>query len=597
MKQVEQWVPRQLGARPTPGGTRFRVFTTEATRVAVQLYEAPGVPGKRRELAPIAEGTFERTWPGVGPGTLYQFVLDGVERPDPYGRYFPCGVHGPAEVIDTNYTFYNPVPHTRKQRVIYELHVGTFTKEGTYDAAREQLRSLVELGITTLELLPLAAFPGRWGWGYDGVAGFAPFAPYGRPEHLQRFVDEAHGMGLEVILDVVYNHFGPDGNYLGVYSPRYFDPDLKTPWGQAPRYSDAAMRSYVIENAMHWLDEYRFDGLRFDACHAIIDASALHILAELGERARLNRPDYFFIAEDDRNDVRELERMGVDAVWADDFHHAVHTLLTGERDGYYAGYPSSLELIARTITRGFLYEGQDFPGRGPRGQPADRLELQSFIYCLQNHDQVGNRPAGTRLHHTTDLPAYRAASALLLFLPMTPLLFMGQEWAASTPFCYFTDHEPVLGKAVTEGRRREFSHFAGFDNPCKIPDPQGESTFRRSQLHWSERDRSPHREVLELYRRLLSLRHQDAVLSHPCTRAELHAEVDQDVLVVRRRANGEERTLLFNWGEPRSVVDFAGLGHVLLATSRIHNGELPSKSATIFAGAASSTQPEVTVGP
>ncbi len=582
MKHPELWVPRRLGARLSGTGTRFVVFTTEAERVEVQLFQAPDKPSERRALEPSAEGTFELDAPDIGPGALYQFALDGVLRPDPYARFLPFGVHGPAEVVDVKYEFRHAPPAPRSQRVLYELHVGTFTRQGTYRSAEERLPDLVDLGVTTIELMPISAFPGRWGWGYDGVAGFAPFAPYGRPEELQHFIDSAHGLGLEVLLDVVYNHFGPDGNYLNAYSTRYFDPDIATPWGQAPRLNDPAMRSYVIENALYWLGEFRFDGLRFDACHEIHDASPLHIFAELSEHARLARPETFFVAEDDRNDPRELERMGADAVWADDFHHVLHVLLTGESDGYYAAYAPTLEQVARTITRGFFFEGQDFLGRGPRGAPADRLRPEAFVYCLQNHDQVGNRPLGSRLHAASELDAVRAASALLLFLPMTPLLFMGQEWAASSPFCYFTDHAQELGKAVSAGRRREFAHFEGFGGSIEIPDPQDESTYRKSQLDWDERHQPVHAAMLELYRSLLELRRNDAVLSAPGERSDLHVEVVDDVLVVRRRSGGESRVLCFNWGAPRPARDFAGTDELLLATAPLADELLPSKSAAIF---------------
>ncbi len=582
MKPPELWAPRQLGAQTSDSGARFRVFATEATRVELSLFRTGDEAGERRPLEPTAESTFELEAPDVQPGALYKFVLDGVERPDPFARFLPFGVHGPAEVIDPHYEFQHPKPRRPGQRVIYELHVGTFTREGTYAAAEERLGALAELGVTTLEIMPLAAFPGRWGWGYDGVAGFAPFAPYGRPEALQHFIDVAHGLGLEVLLDVVYNHFGPDGNYLGAYSSRYFDPDIMTPWGQAPRFNDAAMRSYAIENALWWLSEYHFDGLRLDACHEIHDASPVHVVAELTEHARRAQTESFFVAEDERNDPRELERMGVDAVWADDFHHAVHVLLTGESDGYYTAYAPTLAQVARTIERGFLFEGQDFLGRGPRGAPADGLAPEAFVYCLQNHDQVGNRPLGSRLSAVSDIDALRAATVLLLFLPMTPLIFMGQEWAASSPFCYFTDHEAELGRAVSEGRRREFAHFTGFGAGTQIPDPQAESSYRQSQLDWSEREKPEHAQMLDLYRSLLKLRQNDAVLSQPGARGDLDVEVVDDVLVVRRRNGQEQRVLLFNWSVARAPEDFTGVGEVLLTTAPFLGGRLPGKSAAIF---------------
>ncbi len=318
------------------------------------------------------------------------------------------------------------------------------------------------------------------------------------------FIDEAHALDLQVLLDVVYNHFGPAGNYLGAYSEEYFTREFQTPWGEAPRVGAPPMRRYVLDNARYWLSEFQFDGLRLDATHTIVDRSETHVLRALADASRFRSPPVLLMAEDERNDPSLVESLGCDAIWADDFHHQVRVTLTGERDGYFADYTPGAAGIARCIERGWLFEGQVVPRTGePRGAPADALAAERFVYCIQNHDQVGNRALGTRLNHDVSVDAYCAATALLLFLPMTPLLFMGQEWGASTPFQFFTDHDEELGALVTEGRRREFAHFAAFADPTQrasIPDPQRVETFERSKLRWDERSQAPHDQVLQLYR-------------------------------------------------------------------------------------------------
>jgi len=551
----------QLGACVLGGETRFSVWT-DAPACALVLYDDDGNERTRRPLEPQGEGVFALTLPDAGHGTLYKFVVGDPSSetvlPDPYARFLPQGVHGPAMVYASSYTFVRePIERPATGHVIYELHVGTFTAEGTYLAAISRLRELVRLGITTIELMPVAAFAGARGWGYDGVAHYAPFAPYGTPDELRRFVDEAHGLGLSVLLDVVYNHFGPAGNYLGAYHASYFTRDIPNPWGESPDYRQAAKRAYAIDNALYWLREFRFDGLRLDAVHAVVDPSPKHVLRELVEAVRELTPARLLIAEDDRNDPDVIETLGFDGVWADDFHHQVRVTLTGERDGYYAGYEPGVESIARVIERGWLYEGQNYPlSDAPRGKPFGEHSFASLVYCIQNHDQVGNRALGDRLNASIDVDVYCAVSTLLLFLPATPLLFMGQEWAASSPFLFFSDHEAELGKAVSRGRREEFKHFRAFSDPevrAHIPDPQASDTFERCRLDWSEREREPHARVLELYTNLLQLRKTDEVLM-PGAVGKLSADVANGLLRVTRFAEGEERVLLLNLGkEPVSV--------------------------------------------
>ncbi len=617
----------QLGARVIGEQTRFAAWTAART-CAVRLYGPGGEERVTHPLEARGGGLFELTVPGARHGTLYEFVLDGRAYPDPYARSLPQGVHGPAMVVEPRYAFRHPsVARPACEQVLYELHVGTFTQEGTYRAALARLPELVRLGVTTIELMPLAAFAGERGWGYDGVAPFAPFAPYGTRGELCALIDEAHGLGLSVLLDVVYNHFGPAGNYFAVYHPDYFTPGVKNAWGDAPNYAHPAMRALALDNARYWLDEFRFDGLRLDAVHAIVDPSPKHIVRELVEMARKLSPRKLLIAEDERNDPALVEDFGLDAVWADDFHHQLRVTLTGERDGYYASYEPGVAGIARAIERGWLFEGQAAMGK-PRGKPADALLASHFVYCIQNHDQIGNRALGERLSADVSLEAYCMASMLLLFLPMTPLLFMGQEWAASSPFLFFSDHEPALGALVTAGRREEFKAFRAFADPAlraQIPDPQARETFERSRLCWEERAEGSHARVLELYRELLTLRRIDAVLcdasrdqleadvvearasvrernsdktrasadernsdeARASAREQMASERSVELLRVRRRAEGEERVLLANFSADAVLLeplDLPAERRVLLASGPgSDDGRLGSHAAIILA--------------
>ncbi len=558
--------PRWLGAE----GTRFRVWAPEATRVELVIEAGAGPPAP---MAPTREGWFELTHPAAGPGTRYRFLVNGAGPfPDPASRFQPTGVHGPSEVVDpAAYPWadadWTGVPLERL--VLYELHVGTFTPEGTFRAAAARLPDLVDLGVTAIELMPVADFPGDRNWGYDGVAPFAPARCYGPPDDLRALVNEAHRLGLAVHLDVVYNHLGPDGAYQGTFSGQYHSAAHRTPWGAAINFDgpgSAPVREYVIANAVAWITEYHLDGLRLDATHAIHDESPRHILTALAEAvhqaARAEGRVALVIAEEVRNLAYLVKPeaeggAGLDAAWSDDFHHQMRRKLAGDADGYFGDFSGSAADIAATALRGWFYMGQYAEYFGaPRGTDPAGLAATRFVFFLQNHDQVGNRALGDRLHHFIAPAAYRAASALLLVLPQTPLLFMGQEWAASSPFLYFTDHNPELGEAVRNGRRSEFARFAAFRDPAareRIPDPQAEATFVASRLDWLEREREPHRSTLLLYRHLLRLRRTEAALVEgDCEIADL----GDDILLVRRETGGASTIL--------AIVCLSGAGQVEL---------------------------------
>ncbi|HEU0053150.1 MAG TPA: malto-oligosyltrehalose trehalohydrolase, partial [Longimicrobium sp.] len=443
---------------------------------------------------------------------------------------------------------------------VYELHVGTATQEGTFDALIAKLDEIAALGVTAIEPMPVASFPGERNWGYDGVGLFAPAAAYGGPEGLRRLVDAAHARGLAVVLDVVYNHLGPEGNYLPAFTGgRYFTDRHHTPWGDAVNFDgpgSAAVREFVVQNALHWAREYHVDGLRLDATHAILDDSPVHILTEMETRVRAALPadrHFVFVAEDEGNERHVVTPssqggLGIDAVWADDFHHQLRRHLAGDHEGYFADYTGTIDDLAETLRRGWFYEGQHSENRGgPRGTPAGDVPPPSFVHCIQNHDQVGNRALGDRLTATVPLDAYRAASALLLLSPYTPLLWMGQEWAATTPFLYFTDHPEELGKLVTEGRRKEFGKFSAFRDPAvreRIPDPQAPETFLRSKLRWEERGRMPHAGVLALYRELLALRRTEPALRRRDRASFAVAALGEHALALRREGADGSALLL-----------------------------------------------------
>jgi maltooligosyltrehalose trehalohydrolase len=493
----------------------FRVWAPTAGSTQVE------VVGRRIDMVKAAErGWWEVDVPEAAAGTDYRMSVDGDEPlPDPRSPWQPDGVHGPSRLVDHDAfewtdAGWKGVDFTTA--VLYEVHIGTFTPVGTFDAAIDRLGYLVDLGVGAVEVMPVAQFSGTRGWGYDGVDLYAPHIAYGGPEGMKRFVDACHRHGLGVVLDVVYNHLGPEGAYVARFGP-YFTSDHVTDWGDALNvdgpHSDG-VRQFVVDNALMWLRDYHCDALRLDAVDAIKDDSALPILEELtGAVSRLSqevgRP-LWVAAESDRNDpgiVRPpgLGGWGVDAVWADEFHHALHTVLTGERSGYYVAF-GSMAMLAKVMRQGWVYDGTWSPyRRRTYGRPPDGLAGHQFVVALQNHDQVGNRACGERITALTSIDRAKVGAALLFTSPFVPLVFQGEEWAASTPFQYFSDHQdPALGRAVTEGRRREFADFGWV--PDDVPDPQDPATFARSELDWTERERDPHAGMLEWYRALIALR-------------------------------------------------------------------------------------------
>lgn len=493
----------------------FSVWAPRAKSVDLLLDE------RRIPLAPAAQGYWQADVPAHA-GQDYKYSLDGAPGlPDPRSRWQPAGVHGASQVLEARVA---DAPIRKRsgfralslnQAIIYELHVGTFTPEGTYAAAQMKLPYLCELGVTHVELMPLATFPGYRGWGYDGVDLFAPFPAYGTPAELAAFVRACHACGLAVLLDVVYNHLGPDGNYLASYGP-YFTDRYRTGWGAAINYDGPQsdeVRRFVIDNALMWLKDYEMDGLRLDAVHAIYSFEAVHLLEDLSHAVRtlsqeLGRP-LALIAESDLNDPRLVHPVarggyGLDAQWTDDFHHALHRYFTGETDGYYADF-HGLRDVATALRDGYVYQGRYSVHRGRRhGRAPAGVEPQQLIVSAQNHDQIGNRAQGERLSGLLEMGALKTVAALTLLSPFVPLLFQGEEWGASTPFLYFTDHQdPALGKLVAEGRSKEFSAFRW---QGAVPNPQDLSTFERSKLDWSELAMARHAELFEWHRRLIRLR-------------------------------------------------------------------------------------------
>jgi malto-oligosyltrehalose trehalohydrolase len=469
------------------GGVRFRLWAPGAKSVDLVL------AGKTLAMKG-GDGWFEHVEAQAGPGTQYRYRIDGeLLVPDPASRFQPQDVDGPSEVVDPQaYKWSDHAWAGRRwsEAVIYELHVGTFTPEGTYRGAIKKIQSLKELGVTVIELMPLADFAGKRNWGYDGVLLYAPDSAYGRPDELKALVDAAHAAGLMVFLDVVYNHFGPKGNYLPRYAPQFFTDRHQTPWGAAIDFSNEVVRQFFVHNTRYWLEEYRFDGLRFDAVHAIIDESPRHILDEICASAP---PGKHLVLENDANQARFIGPGRYTAQWNDDSHHAYHVLATGEADGYYVSYADApARHLARCLAEGFAYQGEVSPfSKEARGEPSAHLPPSCFVDFLQNHDQVGNRAFGDRLSLLSDERALKALSAIQLLAPSPPLLFMGEEWGCRQPFLFFCDFDGELGEAVRKGRREEFARFAAFRDPKmreRIPDPLAEGTFRLCVLDWNKRD-------------------------------------------------------------------------------------------------------------
>ena len=493
------------------GRVRFRLWAPGCDRVELALEGGQALPLERGE-----GGWHELVTAEAGAGSLYRFrVNDGLLVPDPASRFQPDDVHGPSEVIDPTAFGWNDDFAGRpwSETVIYELHIGTFTEAGTFAAAIEKLDHLAQLGVTAIEIMPVGDFPGARNWGYDGVLPYAPDSAYGRPDDFKRLVAAAHGRGIQVILDVVYNHFGPDGNYLPVYAPGFFTERHKTPWGAGINYdgeNSRPVRDFAIGNALYWLEEFNLDGLRLDAVHAIMDDSPTHLLDELaGAVAAMRgaRPTHLLLENED-NSAQRLQRLadGVPktftAQWNDDVHHVLHVAATGEDEGYYKEYSGRTDLLLRALAEGFAFQGEMMPYRGEaRGEPSAELPPVAFVAFTQNHDQIGNRAFGDRLGAGVPEHTLRALAAVMLLLPQVPMLFMGEEWNTQSPFPFFCDFGGELADAVRNGRRDEFKRFAAFQDPAqrdRIPDPLADTTFRSAKLDWAEAGNAHARFVTEL---------------------------------------------------------------------------------------------------
>lgn len=563
-----------LGARRAGTGVHFRVWAPGHERVEIVLYAADGTTELRSVTAqPMPDGLFEASLHGEGDRVLYKVAVDGAGPfPDPFSRRQPFGVHGASEVGAAGEVFQWTDDAFAGARMddlsIYEVHVGTATPEGTFDALAARLDDIAELGVTAIELMPLASFPGRWNWGYDGVGLFAPSEAYGGPDGLRRLVDAAHARGLAVIVDAVYNHLGPDGNYLRCFSEHWFTARHQTPWGEALDFDGpraGMVREAFCQNAEMWVHDYHVDGLRLDATHAIVDDSPRHVLTDIAERARAASPrrQVVIIAEDERNERRLVipeagGGYGLDGVWADDFHHSMRRAFAGDSEGYFAAFEGSAGEVADILAHGWRYRGQHSPATGgPRGTAIADLPPSHLVFCIQNHDQVGNRAAGDRLAHAAGPDAQRAMAALLLLSPYTPLLFMGEDWAAAEPFQYFTDHNAELGKLVTEGRRREFGAWKGFAG-TEVPDPQAAETNQRCRLDWAARGKAPHVQMLAWYRALLRLRREHPALRDRA-RGSFEARAVGDAVVLERRG-GERRLACVVGIRGESPVEIGGLG-------------------------------------
>ncbi len=569
------------------GQARFSLWAPTAEGVALQVADAAPVP-----MQPADGGWF--TAQAAAPaGTPYRFVLpDGTAVPDPASRSQQDDVHGPSLVVDpASYAWQNPAWANRPwhEAVIYEIHPGAF---GGFAGIRAQLPRLRALGVTAIELMPVADFPGRSNWGYDGVLPYAPDRAYGTPDELRALVDAAHGEGLMVFLDVVYNHFGPDGAYLHAYAKTFFDEGVHTPWGAAIDFKKPEVRAFFTQNALMWVNEYRFDGLRFDAVHAI---SPPEFLPELARAIRdgAARPVHLVLEhEGNRSSLLRGKQAGLfDAQWADDWHHCLHVLLTGETEGYYESFADPAAKLAVAMAEGFVFQGQVSPHhKAPRGEPSAELPPTAFVICLQNHDQIGNRAMGERLSVLADPQALAAAMALLLLTPQIPLLFMGEEWGTQTPFLFFTDHNTDLAELVREGRRKEFAHFAAFQDEqrrAQIPDPNAAATFQASVPDPAEAGTGRHAETLALTRQLLALRHEHVVPGIPGCRSAGAAAIGAScVRGAWSLGNGTTLTLVSNFGTEPVAIE-ALPGRVIFSTVPATPAQIPPRCtiATLAGGA------------
>jgi maltooligosyltrehalose trehalohydrolase len=571
------------------GGVRFRLWAPSCPRVDLELRLPDGSPPARFSMH-ASDGGWHEIKADARAGVCYRYVVQMPGRaplavPDPASRSNPFGVHGASRIVDPHdYAWRNPQWPGRNwpDAVVYELHVGAFTPEGTFASARERLEDLKDLGITALQLMPVAAFPGERNWGYDGVLQFAPASCYGDPTDLKEFVDAAHSLEMMVLLDVVYNHFGPDGNYLHVYCPEFFNFSQKTPWGSAINFDgehSRTVRDFFVHNALYWIEEYRFDGLRLDAVHAMRDRSCPDIVSEIAQALRegpgVSRQVHL-VLENNANQARYLERdakgqpLYATAQWDDDVHHSLHVVTSGESDGYYADFAANpLQNLGRALAEGFAYQGEYSVFRDrARGEASGHLPPAAFVGFLQNHDMIGNRACGERIDAFADERLIPAAYACLLLCPEVPMLFMGEEFAASSPFLFFCDFSGELALSVSNGRRREFKRFAAFADEAameRIPDPNAESTFLASKLRWNEVALAPHRARLDFIRELLALRRRHLAPQLAKMTRGGRFEIVNDVLRAEwRLSNGALWTLIALFG-----------AHAAYAA-------VPAASATVF---------------
>ncbi len=584
-----------FGTELTADGVRFRLWAPRAHKVEL-LLEAPPIPALPMVAEP--DGWFSLTTGKAGAGSRYRYSVDGAPYPDPASRYQPDSVHGASEVIDPEAYEWRDADWRGRpwhELVIYELHLGAFSERGDFTGAIAHLDHLVELGVTAIELMPIAECPGRRNWGYDGVQWFAPGARYGRPEALKALVDACHARGIAVFLDVVYNHFGPEGNYLHAIAPDFFTERHHTPWGAAINYDgprSRPVRDFVVHNALYWLEEFHLDGLRLDAVHAILDQSAPDILTELAETVRRHITDrpVHLVLENDRNEARRLAR-DYAAQWNDDLHHALHVLLTGETRGYYGDYAERpIEQLGRALATGFAYQGEPSEHRHghPRGEPSAHLPATAFVSFLQNHDQIGNTPFGTRIGANAPEPLVHAAAVIVLLSPEIPLLFMGEEWASRRPFPFFCDFGPPLDEAVREGRRREFAHYPEFADPeaqRHIPDPNAEATFAAARLDWSEPREPEHASWLERYRKLLTIRHREIVprLDGITPGGEYELLGQTALRVTWRLGDGTRLVLLANFADaPLTMPESVSDGRLLYSSGEPPGDEMPPQCAVFY---------------
>jgi len=596
-----------FGAAVTSEGVHFRLWAPAAHRVEIGVGDVAQT-AHWHALEAHADGWFARMLPEARHATRYRFRIDGKALvPDPASRYNPGDVHGASEVVDParfDWDDGNWRGRPWREAIIYEMHIGTFTPGGTFADAIARLDYLADLGVTAVELLPVADFPGGRNWGYDGALLFAPDATYGEPDGLKSLVAAAHRRGLMVLLDVVYNHFGPEGNYLHLYAPQFFTDRRDTPWGAGINFDGAnarPVRDFFIHNALYWLEEFHLDGLRLDAADAIVDDSAPDILTEIATAVQSGpgrEREIHLVLENDHNEAWRLARdrdgrpRYYSAQWNDDFHHVVHHVLTGERDGYYVDYvDDSLQRLGRCLAEGFAYQGECSPWRddAARGEPSAALPPTAFIAFLQNHDQIGNRACGERLHRLTSIEALRTAVAILLLAPSPPLIFMGEEFAAASPFQFFCDFEPGLAAAIVRGRREQLQRLAQFDNAQSVADvldPTAESTFMRCKLDWLSLSRAPHAQWLAYYRRLLAIRRREIAPLIPdisADRRSFRVEHDRGLFVHWPLSGGHRLALAANLGGRHAldVPDEVQCGRILFATPGVgeHGPTMPAWSA------------------